>query len=211
VAPSLGDGAREPDLKAVNVPRTSAAGPVPAGSGDTARLAVTGRTVCPGVAGGEGPHRTDHPAPDGVAQRGAEPAAHHALQDLSDRFALVVTKRLRFIAEALFAKRYGHRAIVLETVATVPGRVGATISHLRPRRLVGYDGWIRTSMDQADNERMHLVTYIEIASRHWKLAEGGTLADMVCAVRSDEARHRDVNYGLASALVHAPPMDAGRG
>jgi hypothetical protein len=39
----------------------------------------------------------------------------------------------RCCASALtpFAKRYGHRAIVLETVAAVPGMVGATINHLK--------------------------------------------------------------------------------
>jgi hypothetical protein len=40
------------------------------------------------------------------------------------------TKLLRLCADTFFAKRYGHRAIVLETVAAVPGMVGATLTHL---------------------------------------------------------------------------------
>jgi len=35
-----------------------------------------------------------------------------------------VTKFLRLFADTFFAKRYGHRAVVLETVAAVPGMSG---------------------------------------------------------------------------------------
>ena len=49
---------------------------------------------------------------------------------MSDRIALGFTKILRFCADTFFARRYGHRAIVLETVAAVPGMVGATLTHL---------------------------------------------------------------------------------
>jgi hypothetical protein len=48
---------------------------------------------------------------------------HHVPQDFSDRFALGFTKSARFFADTFFAKRYGHRAVVLETVAAVPGMV----------------------------------------------------------------------------------------
>jgi ubiquinol oxidase len=75
-----------------------------------------------------------------------------------------VTRLLRFFADTFFAKRYGHRAIVLETIAAVPGMVGATATHLHSlRRMVNDDGWIRTLMEEAENERMHLMTFIEIA------------------------------------------------
>ena len=89
---------------------------------------------------------------------------HHTPSDFSDRFALGFTKVLRFCADTFFAKRYGHRAIVLETVAAVPGMVGATVTHLTClRRMVDDEGWIRTLMEEAENERMHLMTFIEIA------------------------------------------------
>lgn len=89
---------------------------------------------------------------------------HHQPKDLSDRFALGCTKALRFFADTFFAKRYGHRAIVLETVAAVPGMVGATITHLKClRRMCDDKGWIRTLMEEAENERMHLMTFIEVA------------------------------------------------
>lgn len=94
-----------------------------------------------------------------------DPAArHHAPKGFSDRFALAFTKLLRLIADTFFAKRYGHRAIVLETVAAVPGMVGGMIIHLTSlRRMIDDDGWIRTLLEEAENERMHLMTFIEIA------------------------------------------------
>lgn len=89
---------------------------------------------------------------------------HHKPADFSDRVALGFTKMLRFCADTFFAKRYGHRAIVLETVAAVPGMVGATINHLKClRRMCDDKGWIRTLMEEAENERMHLMTFIEVA------------------------------------------------
>jgi ubiquinol oxidase len=89
---------------------------------------------------------------------------HHDPRGISDRIAYGFTKMLRFCADTFFAKRYGHRAIVLETDAAVPGMVGATINHLKClRRKCDDKGWIRTLMDEAENERMHLMTFVEIA------------------------------------------------
>jgi ubiquinol oxidase len=71
---------------------------------------------------------------------------------------------MRIFADAFFVKRYGHRAVVLETVAAVPGMVGGTLQHLRAlRRMESDRGWIRVLLDEAENERMHLMTFIEIA------------------------------------------------
>ena len=89
---------------------------------------------------------------------------HHDPEDFSDRFALGFTKLLRFFADTFFAKRYGHRAVVLETVAAVPGMVGGALQHLRCLRRIEDDhGWIRKLLDEAENERMHLMTFIHVA------------------------------------------------
>jgi ubiquinol oxidase len=91
-------------------------------------------------------------------------SVHHSPKGVSDRIAYGFTKLLRFSADTFFAKRYGHRAVVLETVAAVPGMVGATITHLKClRRICDDKGWIKTLMDEAENERMHLMTFIEVA------------------------------------------------
>ncbi|MBT4908134.1 MAG: oxidase [Rhodospirillaceae bacterium] len=89
---------------------------------------------------------------------------HRAPHGFSDHFALALVKFLRFFADWFFAKRYGHRAIVLETVAAVPGMVGGLLQHLSALRHIRDDqGWIRELLEEADNERMHLMTFIQIA------------------------------------------------
>ncbi|MCK0127780.1 alternative oxidase [Erythrobacter sp. F6033] len=94
----------------------------------------------------------------------AELEVHIAPQTLSDRVAFSFVKLLRFFADTFFAKRYGHRAVVLETVAAVPGMVGGLWQHLKALRNMRDDeGWIRTLLDEAENERMHLMTFIEVA------------------------------------------------
>lgn len=91
-------------------------------------------------------------------------AGHRPPRDRSDWIALRLTRALRWAADTLFAGRYGHRAVVLETVAAVPGMVGAMLVHLRClRRMEGDNGWIRKLMLEAENERMHLMTFVAIA------------------------------------------------
>lgn len=92
------------------------------------------------------------------------PNPHHNPENISDHIAYSVVRFLRFFADTLFAKRYGNRAVVLETVAAVPGMVGGLLQHLKSLRLIKGDrGWIRELLDEAENERMHLMTFIEIA------------------------------------------------
>ena len=91
-------------------------------------------------------------------------ATHHAPKDIHDRIALRTVKVMRIFADRFFAKRYGHRAVVLETVAAVPGMVGGLLQHLKAIRHIRDDqGWIKELIDEADNERMHLMTFIQIA------------------------------------------------
>ena len=89
--------------------------------------------------------------------------------NLSDRVAYGLTMSFRWFADTFFAKRYGHRAVVLETVAGVPGMVAGMWNHLRSLRKMQPDerGWIKTLLDEAENERMHLMIFIEIAQPNW--------------------------------------------
>ena len=88
---------------------------------------------------------------------------HHIPQNFSDRFAFYTVKAMRCVADKFFAKRYGNRAIVLETVAGVPGMVGGMFRHMRSlRRMEDDEGKIKVLLDEAENERMHLLTFIEI-------------------------------------------------
>ena len=88
---------------------------------------------------------------------------------MRDIFAKSMTKFFRFVADTFFAKRYGHRAVVLETVAGVPGMVAGMWNHLRSLRKMKPDdrGWIKTLLAEAENERMHLMIFIEIAKPNW--------------------------------------------
>ena len=82
----------------------------------------------------------------------------------SDSVALFITRSLRFFADTFFKKRYGHRAVVLETIAAVPGMVGGMLAHFKSLRKMIDDGdFIKELLEEADNERMHLMTFIAIA------------------------------------------------
>ena len=89
---------------------------------------------------------------------------HYKPENTSDRVALAFTKFLRLIADIFFKKKYGHRAVVLETVAAVPGMVAGMLMHLKSLRKMEDDrGWIKLLLEEAENERMHLMTFINIA------------------------------------------------
>ncbi len=157
-----------------------------------------------------------------VKERGAEPTIHHAPHGFSDRFALGFTKLLRFCADTFFAKRYGHRAIVLETVAAVPGMVGAMFTHLTSlRKMRDDEGWIRTLLEEAENERMHLMTFIEIAKPTLFERLVILLAQWVFLVLfsvlylvSSKTAHRVVGYfeeeAVTSYTLYLQEIDEGR-
>ena len=147
---------------------------------------------------------------------------HHVPRGFPDRFALAFTRLLRWSADTFFARRYGHRAIVLETVAAVPGMVGGTLTHLRClRHMVDDNGWIRTLMEEAENERMHLMTFVAIARpsaferlviivAQWFFYVGFFLLYVV----SPRTAHRVVGYfeeeAVISYTLYLEEIDAGR-
>ncbi len=147
---------------------------------------------------------------------------HHEPENLSDRVALLFVKVLRFFADTFFAKRYGHRAIVLETVAAVPGMVGGALQHLKAlRRMEDDQGWIRTLLEEAENERMHLMTFIHIArpnafERLLILFAQGVMYNtfFLLYLISPKTTHRIVGYFEEEAVVsytqYLEEIDTGR-
>lgn len=147
---------------------------------------------------------------------------HHEPENMSDRVALLFVRALRFFADTFFAKRYGHRAIVLETVAAVPGMVGGALQHLRAlRRMEDDGGWIRTLLDEAENERMHLMTFIHISKPSALerllvlLAQGAMYnAFFLLYLISPKTTHRIVGYFEEEAVIsyteYLAEIDAGR-
>nr|ABN09948.3 mitochondrial alternative oxidase [Moniliophthora perniciosa]AEL23664.1 mitochondrial alternative oxidase [Moniliophthora perniciosa] len=60
-------------------------------------------------------------------------------------------------------KAWLSRILFLESIAGVPGMVAATIRHLTSLRLMRRDnGWIHTCLEEAENERMHLMTFMTL-------------------------------------------------
>ncbi|KAK8864380.1 alternative oxidase, mitochondrial [Kwoniella newhampshirensis] len=71
---------------------------------------------------------------------------------------------LRAKGQLLSDQKWLFRFILLESIAGVPGMVGGTLRHLRSMRLLRRDGgWIHSLLEEAENERMHLLTFMTMA------------------------------------------------
>ena len=94
------------------------------------------------------------------------------------------------------------RLIVLESIAGVPGFVAAGFRHLRSlRRLQRDHGWIATLLEEAENERMHLLVCLQMfeaskVTRAMVLAAQFTMAPLLMLVYLVHPRsmHRFVGY-----------------
>ncbi|KAL9244892.1 hypothetical protein vseg_018609 [Gypsophila vaccaria] len=93
---------------------------------------------------------------------------HHKPTNLLDKIAYRTVKLLRLPTDIFFQRRYGCRAMMLETVAAVPGMVGGMLLHLKSlRRFEQSGGWIKALLEEAENERMHLMTMVELVKPKW--------------------------------------------
>ena len=79
----------------------------------------------------------------------------------------MLTARLRFNTITGYkaanptTESVAFRLIFLESVAAVPGMVAAQHRHFRSLRTLSRDyGWIHTLLEEAENERMHLLTFL---------------------------------------------------
>nr|DAD19335.1 TPA_asm: hypothetical protein HUJ06_020798 [Nelumbo nucifera] len=58
--------------------------------------------------------------------------------------------------------------MMLETVAAVPGMVAGMLLHCKSlRRFEHSGGWIKALLEEAENERMHLMTFMEVSQPKW--------------------------------------------
>ncbi|KAL0747039.1 hypothetical protein Bca101_029041 [Brassica carinata] len=109
-----------------------------------------------------------------------------------------------------FMRRYGCRAMMLETVAAVPGMVGGMLLHLKSiRRFEHSGGWIKALLEEAENERMHLMTMMELVKPKWYerllviLVQGVFFSSFfTCYVVSPRLAHRIVGY-LEEEAIHS--------
>ncbi len=134
---------------------------------------------------------------------------HYEVKNFSDRVAFIFCKFLRFCADLFFQKRYGNRAIILETVAAVPGMVAGMLIHLKClRKMIDDNGWIHTLLDEAENERMHLMAFVEIIKPRWYERWSVVLVQgiffnifFVLYIISPRTAHRLVGYFEEEAVI----------
>ncbi|KAJ6854267.1 ubiquinol oxidase 2, mitochondrial-like [Iris pallida] len=135
---------------------------------------------------------------------------HHVPTTFLDKLAFWTVKALRVPTDIFFQRRYGCRAMMLETVAAVPGMVGGMLLHLRSlRRFEHSGGWIRALLEEAENERMHLMTFMEVSQPRWYeralvIAVQGVFfnAYLLGYVISPKFAHRVVGY-LEEEAIHS--------
>jgi len=98
-------------------------------------------------------------------------STHVEPSGIPDRLAFLTVRAMRFnfdwMSGWMFGKKTTEKALdricFLETVAGVPGSIAAILRHLSSlRRLRRDNGWIHTLLEEAENERMHLLTYLQL-------------------------------------------------
>ncbi|OWM65019.1 hypothetical protein CDL15_Pgr028737 [Punica granatum] len=93
---------------------------------------------------------------------------HHAPLTFLDKLAYWTVKAIRYPTDIFFQRRYGCRAMMLETVAAVPGMVGGMLLHCKSLHRFGHSGgWIKALLEEAENERMHLMSFMEVSKPRW--------------------------------------------
>lgn len=121
-----------------------------------------------------------HPEFTEAQLKGIE-VAHREAKGFSDKVAYNSVRLLRWGCDLLTGYRHDPskpyvmserkwlvRFIFLETVAGVPGMVAGMLRHLRSLRSMKRDnGWIETMLEDAYNERMHLLTFLSMAQPGW--------------------------------------------
>ncbi|KAF9911964.1 inducible alternative oxidase 2 [Linnemannia zychae] len=134
---------------------------------------------------------------------------HREPANLSDWVAYRVVKAMRIPTDIFFRTKYIHRVVALETVAAVPGMVAGMLRHLRSLRRCSHDGgWISHLLHEAENERMHLLTWMKVSQptlfeRALVTAVQGVFFNVFFALYmvSDKTAHRVVGYLEEQAVI----------
>ncbi|XP_010918097.1 ubiquinol oxidase 2, mitochondrial [Elaeis guineensis] len=147
---------------------------------------------------------------------------HHVPITWGEKLAFWTVKSLRLPTDIFFQRRYGCRVMMLETVAAVPGMVAGMVLHLRSlRRFEHSGGWIKALLEEAENERMHLMTFMEVTQPRWYeralvFAVQGVFfnAYFLAYILSPKLAHRMVGY-LEEEAIHSyteflKDIDAGK-
>ena len=87
---------------------------------------------------------------------------HYKPTEFPDKVIWSLNVFLRRATDIYFQDNYLRRAIMLETVASVPGMVAGVNLHLRSLRKLEPNQWIKQVWDEMDNQRMQLMCLMEI-------------------------------------------------
>jgi len=128
--------------------------------------------------------------------------AHYEPRTFGDHVARRIVWGAEWLMSCFFRDKYDHHAVTLETVAAVPGIVGAAHRHLRSlRRMERDNGWIHPLEEEAENERMHLLIWMQHCKptrieRAFVIGAQGiyVLAYSVLMFLSPRTAHRTVGY-----------------
>ncbi|KAJ7207820.1 AOX, alternative oxidase mitochondrial precursor [Mycena pura] len=98
-----------------------------------------------------------------LARWGFDFVSRYKHKPMSPAGAAMTVEELRKAGHLLDERGWLNRILFLETIAGVPGMVAATLRHLTSLRLMRRDsGWIHTCLEEAENERMHLMTFMTL-------------------------------------------------
>ncbi|KAJ3066157.1 hypothetical protein HDU98_010525 [Podochytrium sp. JEL0797] len=144
---------------------------------------------------------------------------HRDVSGMRDTVAFSLVRMMRFVFDkgtgytdkvgVMTEQQWLNRIVFLETVAGVPGMVAGMIRHTRSLRLLQRDnGWIHTLLEEAENERMHLLTFMKLKNpgpvfRAAVLITQGVFfnAYFFAYLLSPKTCHRFVGY-LEESAVH---------
>lgn len=142
---------------------------------------------------------------------------HREPHDKRDKLAYQVMRTARRVFDfvtgydpnSMAEKAWLQRALFLETIAGVPGFCAAMLRHLHSLRRMQRDrGWIHTLLEEAENERMHLLVFLELQKpsalyRAMVLGAQGVFANMffLSYVMSPTTCHRFVGYLEEEAVL----------
>jgi hypothetical protein len=110
---------------------------------------------------------------------------------------------------AMTEEKWLTRFIFLESIAGVPGMVAGMVRHLHSLRLLRSDkGWIATLLEDSQNERMHLLTFLQfrqpgLVMRTMLLAAQGVFFNVffLAYLISPATCHRFVGYLEEEAVI----------
>jgi len=90
-------------------------------------------------------------------------ARHEEPKEFVDKLAYNIMRVCRVFVHMFFREKYTHHAVVLETVAACPGLIGGALRHFKSlRRMTRDHGKIPALLEEAENERMHLLTWMHV-------------------------------------------------